>query len=58
MIFLKVFIIKKKGGDTLMSELQERVELGTWGFLKTGWWVLHVVGILIVGYLGYWIAKM
>ncbi len=41
-----------------MSELHERIELGTWGFLRTGWWVLHVVGILIVGYLGFWIANL
>lgn len=31
--------------------------LGTWAFLKTGWWVLHVVSIIAVGYLGYYILR-
>jgi hypothetical protein len=29
------------------------MELGTFEFLKTGWWVLHVIAILGVFYLGY-----
>jgi hypothetical protein len=28
------------------------VELGTWSFLRPGWWVLHVVGIVGVFWLG------
>jgi hypothetical protein len=40
------------------ENIRENIELGTWAFLGTGWWVLHVVGILAVGYIGYWIAGM
>lgn len=32
---------------------EQHYELGTWGFLRLGWWVLHVVGIVAVFYLGY-----
>jgi hypothetical protein len=37
------------------SEMKEKdgYELGTWGFLKTGWWILHVVALAVVFYLGY-----
>lgn len=28
-------------------------DIGTWHFLKTGWWVLHVVGIAAVFYVGW-----
>jgi nitrate reductase NapE component len=31
----------------------EDYELGTFEFLKTGWWILHVVAIVGVFYLGY-----
>lgn len=41
-----------------MTDLRDRIELGTWGFLRTGWWVLHVVAILVVAYLGYWFGRM
>lgn len=41
-----------------MSDIRDRMDLGTWGFLRAGWWVLHVVAILAVGYVGYWIAQM
>lgn len=41
-----------------MSDLRDRLDLGTWGTFRTGWWVLHIVGILIVGYIGFWIARM
>ena len=41
-----------------MDESRDRMELGTWGAFRTGWWVLHVVGIVVVGYIGYWIARM
>lgn len=29
-------------------------DLGTFNYLRVGWWVLHVVGIVAVAYLGYW----
>ncbi len=37
------------------SELksQDGYDIGTWHFLKTGWWVLHVVAIGAVFYVGY-----
>jgi hypothetical protein len=28
-------------------------DLGTWSFLKTGWWILHVIAIVGFFYLGY-----
>ena len=40
------------------EKLRNPIELGTWATFRTGWWVLHVVGIVIVGYIGYWIARM
>jgi hypothetical protein len=42
----------------MADNVRESMDLGTWGFLRTGWWILHIVGILIVGYIGYWIAMM
>lgn len=24
-----------------------------WGYPNTGFWVVHVIGVLLVGYLGY-----
>jgi hypothetical protein len=41
-----------------MGELRDRIDLGTWGVFRTGWWVLHVVSIVVVGYIGYWLARM
>jgi hypothetical protein len=37
------------------TELQSRdgYDIGTWHFLKTGWWILHIVAIGIVFYIGY-----
>ena len=40
-----------------MSDNVRNYDLGTWGFLKTGWWVLHVVGIALFIYIGYWWAS-
>lgn len=40
------------------DEVKKNVELGTWGAFRTGWWVLHVIAILLVGYIGYWIATV
>jgi hypothetical protein len=28
------------------------VELGTWSFLRAGWWVLHVIAIVGIFWLG------
>jgi len=28
-------------------------DIGTWHFLKAGWWILHVVGIAGVFYVGW-----
>lgn len=34
-------------------ESKEGYELGTWSFLKTGWWILHIIAVALVFYLGY-----
>ena len=39
------------------DEVRDRLELGTWGFLRSGWWILHVVAIIVVAYLGYYVFK-
>ncbi len=31
--------------------------LGTWGFLRTGWWVLHIAAIALIFWLGMWMAN-
>lgn len=31
----------------------DRTDLGTFSFLQTGWWVLHIIAIIVVFYLGY-----
>lgn len=59
MIYHKVLIINSKDERVKkMGELRDRIDLGTWGAFRTGWWVLHVVGIVVVGYIGYWLATM
>lgn len=35
------------------TQTREGYDLGTFNFLKVGWWVWHVVAIAIVFYLGY-----
>lgn len=39
------------------DDVREKLELGTWGFLRSGWWVLHIVAIIVVAYLGYYVFK-
>ena len=39
-------------------DVRDRIELGTWAFLRSGWWVLHIVAIIVVAYIGYWIGRM
>ena len=42
-----------------MSDDVKEYELGTWGFLRAGWWALHVIGIVLFMYIGYyWAASM
>lgn len=41
-----------------MEESKKQIDLGTWGAFRAGWWVLHIVAVLVVGYIGYWIATM
>ncbi|MGE5416216.1 MAG: hypothetical protein ACM3UZ_05515 [Acidobacteriota bacterium] len=31
----------------------EAIELGTFSFLQLGWWVLHIISIVLVFYLGH-----
>jgi hypothetical protein len=31
-------------------------DLGTWGYLGAGWWVLHIVGIALFIYIGYYLG--
>ncbi len=38
-----------------MSDVSDRMDLGTWGFLRAGWWILHIVTIVAVAYLGYYV---
>ena len=42
----------------MTEDVRNTMDLGAWGFLRTGWWILHIVAILAVGYIGYWIAMM
>ncbi|MGI6453255.1 MAG: hypothetical protein ACOX0E_07330 [Syntrophomonadaceae bacterium] len=37
------------------SELKTKdgYDIGTWHFLKTGWWILHIIAIPGVFYLGW-----
>jgi hypothetical protein len=37
------------------NEVQTRdgYDLGTWAFLRTGWWILHIIAIVGLFYLGY-----
>lgn len=39
------------------EDFRDRVDLGTWGTFRTGWWVIHILSILIVGYIGYRIGS-
>lgn len=32
---------------------EEGYDLGTFNFLKAGWWILHIVAIVGIFYLGY-----
>lgn len=41
----------------MAADLRDRVDLGTWGAFRTGWWIVHIVGILVVGYIGYSIGN-
>ena len=41
-----------------MSEVRDRIDLGIWGFLRSGWWILHVVAIIVVAYIGYWVGRI
>ncbi len=43
---------KRNEGDGQMAT-KEGYDLGTFDFLKTGWWVWHIIAILGVFYLGY-----
>ncbi len=41
----------------MADDVREKLELGTWGFLRSGWWILHIVAIIVVAYLGYYVFK-
>ncbi|MGI5921558.1 MAG: hypothetical protein ACOX6I_07460 [Syntrophomonadaceae bacterium] len=32
---------------------RDEIELGTFEFLKTGWWIFHIIAIAAIFYLGY-----
>ncbi len=38
-----------------MMKKRSEVDLGTWAAFQPGWWALHVISIIVVGYLGYYI---
>jgi hypothetical protein len=42
----------------MTDDVRNTMDLGNWAFLRTGWWVLHIIAILAVGYIGYWIGVM
>lgn len=42
--------------DEVRSE--KRYELGSFAFLRSGWWILHIVAILAVFYLGWAMGNM
>jgi hypothetical protein len=31
--------------------------MGRWGFLRTGWWVVHISGIALLFWLGMWFGS-
>ena len=31
--------------------------MGTWGFLSNGWWVVHISGIALLFWLGMWFGS-
>ncbi|MEN6389972.1 MAG: hypothetical protein ABFD04_06110 [Syntrophomonas sp.] len=37
---------------------ENNYELGSFQFLRSGWWVLHVIAIVAVFYLGYLFGGM
>jgi hypothetical protein len=52
---LSLLIIIRKGGLRMDgSEIRsaDGYDIGTWHFLKAGWWVLHIVGIAGTFYVG------
>jgi hypothetical protein len=55
---LYIIRVKTLKDGELMSDVRDRVDLGTWGAFRTGWWVLHAAGIIAIGYLGYWVGTM
>ncbi|NLO21125.1 MAG: hypothetical protein GX119_03905 [Syntrophomonadaceae bacterium] len=42
---------RNEGSDRMTTK--EGYDLGTFDFLKTGWWVWHIIAIAGVFYLGY-----
>lgn len=40
-----------------MDQVKSFPHLGTWAFLKSGWWVVHVISIILFGYLGYYFFR-
>lgn len=38
-------------------DVRDRMDLGTWGTFRAGWWVLHIISIALVGLVGYWMAE-
>lgn len=35
------------------TKTADEIELGSFSFLKSGWWVLHIIAIAAVFYLGW-----
>ncbi|MGM9524752.1 MAG: hypothetical protein ACI3U1_00630 [Peptococcaceae bacterium] len=41
-----------------MDEIQKvDRHLGTWAFLRPGWWIVHIAGIAFIFWLGMWMAN-
>lgn len=39
--------------DNTAVKSEEHRDLGSFEFLKTGWWVWHIIAIVAIFYLGY-----
>lgn len=40
-----------------MSDMRDNMELGTWGTFRAGWWILHAVSTLVIGWAGYRLGR-
>lgn len=43
----------------MRHDIEEKhpVNLGSWSFLQPGWWILHLVSVVFLFYLGYLLGR-